>query len=250
MNTAAIILATCAWASPGHNPYQGEPAAAVDRYTDIPVTTRDKLKARMRDRRFDDFAAITRDAIKGDYEYERLRDMHFGKRTVCTQPDRSMWSDSMVERGLVYCEDGHCIIVPTVCRNVSRVTRVKPLTLPAPSPAPGPAIVNLDELPPHVIPPLTMTTTPAVINQLAEQPQQRWDFVPPHAYWHTTYWHHSPVPAIPNPPVPTIPEPSTLWMAAVGLAFLLCSNGLAARRRKAQQTTESTPCTPSTNAAS
>jgi hypothetical protein len=25
--------------------------------------------------------------------------------------------------GLVYCEQEHCLIVPTVCRNVSRVTR-------------------------------------------------------------------------------------------------------------------------------
>ena len=29
----------------------------------------------------------------------------------------------MQERGLVYCESGQCILVPTVCRNVSRIAR-------------------------------------------------------------------------------------------------------------------------------
>jgi hypothetical protein len=124
---AVVLLATCSWASPGANPYQGAPAAAVDHYTDIPVAVRDRLKARIERRQYDDVAAITRDEIRGAHEYTDLREMHFGRRTVCGQPDRSGWSDKMVERGLVYCEGGHCLIVPTVCRNVSRVTRVHQL---------------------------------------------------------------------------------------------------------------------------
>ena len=31
----------------------------------------------------------------------------------------------MQERGLVYCDSGNCILVPTVCRNVSRITRAE-----------------------------------------------------------------------------------------------------------------------------
>jgi len=36
---------------------------------------------------------------------------------------RSAWTAGMKERGLVYCEGGQCILVPTVCRNVSRISR-------------------------------------------------------------------------------------------------------------------------------
>jgi hypothetical protein len=122
---AVVLLATCSWASPGANPYQGAPAAAVDHYTDIAPAVRARLKARIERRQYDDVAAITRDDIRGAREYTDLRQMHFGKKTVCGQPDRSAWRNGHVERGLVYCEGSDCLIVPTVCRNVSRVTRVR-----------------------------------------------------------------------------------------------------------------------------
>ena len=41
----------------------------------------------------------------------------------------------MEERGLVYCEEGHCILVPTVCRNVSRIQRLARPTAIAPAAA-------------------------------------------------------------------------------------------------------------------
>ncbi len=31
----------------------------------------------------------------------------------------------MQERGLVYCDSGQCILVPTICRNVSRISRAE-----------------------------------------------------------------------------------------------------------------------------
>ena len=43
----------------------------------------------------------------------------------------------MQERGLVYCVQGVCILVPTVCRNVSRITRVPASATPAAGAAPG-----------------------------------------------------------------------------------------------------------------
>jgi hypothetical protein len=98
-------------------------AAAVDRYTDIPAVTRTALKARMAEQRYDDIAVIGRDHITGRYRYGGLRDMHFGTGRVCRTVTRLGWPAQAQERGLVYCEAGHCIIVPTVCRNVSRVTR-------------------------------------------------------------------------------------------------------------------------------
>lgn len=220
---AATLIATCLWANPGHNPYQGNVPAAVDRYTDIPADVRQRLKARMERRQFDDFAAITRDSIKGAHEYADLRSMHFGKATVCSRPDRSMWTDKMVERGLVYCEAEHCVIVPTVCRNVSRVTRLRPLTLPAATPPPAPGIIDLDSLPGDESTALEFDPpgaglpqpgiSPAPWSELSA-PQAAWRMEPPPpAYWHAPRWHSVPVPAI--------PEPSTLWLAAVGLAVLI-----------------------------
>ena len=117
------VLPQCSWDRPGANPFTGDVVAAVDRYQDIPVAVREALKARMAARRYDEIATITRDDIVGAYRYEGLRDMHFGRGTVCRSVTRDRWQPRVQERGLVYCEQGHCLIVPTVCRNVSRITR-------------------------------------------------------------------------------------------------------------------------------
>ena len=111
------------------NVFKGDTVAAVDRYADIPAPTRERLKRRMAARQYDEVAAIRRDSIEGRHRYGDLRDMHFGAGQVCRSVTRDKWAAGAVERGLVYCEDDHCLIVPTVCRNVSRVTR-----LPAPPP--------------------------------------------------------------------------------------------------------------------
>jgi len=128
---AAIALAAsgaalpqCSWDRPGVNPFMGDVVAAVDRYRDIPAPVRERLKARMQKRSYDEMVSITRDAIVGKARYDaQIRDMHFGQGSVCGTVTRARWTDKMQERGLVYCEDGHCILVPTVCRNVSRITR-------------------------------------------------------------------------------------------------------------------------------
>jgi hypothetical protein len=121
---SAPVQDACSWDRPGVNPFMGDVVAAVDRYQDIPPEVRATLKARIAKRQYDEFATIKRDTIVGAYRYENLRDMHFGKGTICRTVTRDKWSDTTQERGLVYCEQDHCLIVPTVCRNVSRVTRV------------------------------------------------------------------------------------------------------------------------------
>lgn len=132
-------LARCSWDSPGTNPYGGTLAAAVDRYTDIPEPTRAVLKARMASQRYDDIAVIGRSHITGTAAYgPELRDMHFGNGRfgngrLCRTVTRQRWAAGAEERGLVYCEAGHCIIVPTVCRNVSRITRLAPAAAAAPA---------------------------------------------------------------------------------------------------------------------
>lgn len=123
--SAGSTLPQCSWDRPGVNPFMGDVVAAVDRYQDIPAATREKLKARMKARSYDDIAVIERDAIKGQATYApEIRDMHFGPGAVCRTVTRTQWTATTQERGLVYCEDGQCILVPTVCRNVSRIRRL------------------------------------------------------------------------------------------------------------------------------
>ncbi len=119
---------TCEWSAPAHDPFQGDVPSAVDRYTDIPADTRERLKARMKQHAYDDIVSIRRDAIEGRFRYEpELLDMHFGKSRLCGTITRKTWTAEHEERGLAYCEDGHCVVVPLVCRNVSRITRKAPL---------------------------------------------------------------------------------------------------------------------------
>ncbi len=119
---ATVTLPSCSWDRPGVDPYMGSIEAAVDRYRDIPPPVRARLKEKMRARAYDDIASITRDKIQGKRSYSNLRDMHFGNGRVCRQVGRTKWKPDAIERGLVYCEGEHCLIIPTVCRNVSRVT--------------------------------------------------------------------------------------------------------------------------------
>ena len=120
------IVPTCDWDRPGNDPFMGDVVAAVDRYHDIPLDVRERLKARMVKRSYDDVVTIRRDSIQGNARYATtIRDMHFGSSRVCRTVTRSAWRPQMQERGLVYCEGSDCILVPTVCRNVSRIARAE-----------------------------------------------------------------------------------------------------------------------------
>jgi hypothetical protein len=120
----ADVLENCSWNRPGADPFMGDVVAAVDRYPDIAPQVREQLKARMRARQYDEIVVISRDAIRGKGNYDaRISDMHFGPGRVCRNVTRAGWSEQMQERGLVYCVQGACILVPTVCRNVSRITQ-------------------------------------------------------------------------------------------------------------------------------
>lgn len=121
---AAAVQPTCSWDNPGHNPYTGGVIAAIDRYTDIPEAVRSTLKRRMAEGQADDQVDISRDAIAGKNKYDAaIRDMHFGKASVCQTVTRSKWSTDRVEPAAVYCVEQHCILVPRICGNVSRITK-------------------------------------------------------------------------------------------------------------------------------
>ncbi|MGK5046378.1 MHFG family PEP-CTERM protein [Janthinobacterium sp. GB4P2] len=128
----AAVLEHCSWNRPGADPFMGDVVAAVDRYPDIAPQVREELKARMRARQYDEIVVISRDAIRGKGNYQaRISDMHFGPGRVCRNVTRSGWSEQMQERGLVYCVQGQCILVPTICRNVSRITQAPASAPPA-----------------------------------------------------------------------------------------------------------------------
>lgn len=119
-----VTQPSCAWDRPGHNPFMSDVVAAVDDYRDIPPEVRARLKRRMARHAYDDIVRIRRDSITGRATYgAAIRDMHFGTHQMCRSVTRAAWSERMQERGLVYCEGRQCVLVPTVCRNVSRITR-------------------------------------------------------------------------------------------------------------------------------
>ncbi|MGV7206715.1 MHFG family PEP-CTERM protein [Oxalobacteraceae bacterium A2-2] len=122
----STVESSCSWDNPGANRYRGTAQAAIDRYADIPERVRATLKRRMEENQPDDRVAITRDAIAGRNRYApEIRDMHFGAASVCHTVTRSQWSASRSEPAAVYCVGEHCILVPRICGNVSRITRIE-----------------------------------------------------------------------------------------------------------------------------
>jgi len=133
--TVANAPTDCSWDRPGANPYTGTAEAAIDRYTDIPESVRRKLKHRLTYGNPDDKVDIKRDTITGKSDYSpTIRDMHFGKAQMCRTVSRGKWAADRVEPGAVYCADSHCILVPAICGNVSRITRLAPGAAAAPRP--------------------------------------------------------------------------------------------------------------------
>lgn len=224
---ATVTLPSCSWDRPGADPYMGDIEAAVDRYRDIPADVRARLKARVRQRAYDDIATITRDKIEGKRSYSNLRDMHFGNGRVCRQVGRTKWKPEAVERGLIYCEGEHCLIIPTVCRNVSRVTPEAAIERKSASVAeeetidpPSSAGANMlggqrfvDEGNP--LPARTLSLEPPPGELSFDPPGGVEPPAPPEL-------PREPLPD-PSPPIPPppIPEPSTWVLMALGLAVVV-----------------------------
>ena len=139
-----VLSATCSWNRPGVDPYRGDAAGALSHYTEIPLAERRLLLRKIAAATPDDNVRIGRDSIAGAREYDPvIRDMHFGRRRLCGTVDRSGWQAARSEPAAVYCAGEHCILVPRICGNVSRVSR-----RPAPAPPrPRPARVEVIEVP-------------------------------------------------------------------------------------------------------
>lgn len=125
----SAILESCSWDNPGANPYTNTVPVALAHYMDVAPATKAKLERRMLARQYDDLVTITRDQITGTHSYQpQITDMHFGGKTtkpqICLTTPRDKWAIKRKEIGLVYCEDRTCIMVPTICNNVSRIQRI------------------------------------------------------------------------------------------------------------------------------
>lgn len=250
-------LPNCSWDAPGRNPFMGDVVAAVDRYQDIPVAVRERLKARMTERKYDDWVSIRRDSIEGRNRYDpAIRDMHFGQGSICSETTRARWTAQMQERGFVYCEQGHCILVPTVCRNVSRISRRPEAVAPAhASDAPPMALASAGGSAYPMAASFVVgkaAVLPAVVHASPESgggsgptydtvnwdtptdntsppawtapPSRGFDDVP--SFSPPINWTPSPAPTVISP----VPEPATVSMWLAGLGML----GAWARRQRRQ----------------
>lgn len=131
---------TCNWDRPGRDPFTGNIAAAVDRHQDIPPSIRMELQRKIRAGALDDVVDIRRDSITSASTRVLARlgasqpaiygpeitAMHFGSGKVCETVTRAGWSADHVERAKVFCDSGYCLLVPRICNNISRVTRIDP----------------------------------------------------------------------------------------------------------------------------
>ena len=246
-------LPSCSWDRPGHGAFTGDVVAALDRYTDIPPDVRQRLQQRMARRQYDDLVSIRRDSIEGRHRYDpHIHDMHFGERRVCGEVSRAAWGAQVQERGLVYCDSGQCILVPTVCRNVSRIARQPDAGSSTHAAADGGAggpVTPLVFDPPAAGSPEVAGDGPSFDEGVHGTPGSA-----PMMATGTSWQATPPVPAVPQgpakhidtpplfvpqppvhlPPAPTIPvpEPASWALLAVGLA------ALAALQRRASCNTQ------------
>jgi len=196
----------CHWNKPGATPYRGpvmqSVSQALARYTDIPADAAAQITSKARLLQPDTLVTITRDGVESpDGTATNLRDMHYGKDRLCAGPvERSAWKDTHAEPAFVYCSGEHCIAVPIVCGNVSRIDykpmiseRAEPLLRPGFEPEGG----YLERPIPQPIP------------RLGFEPDQR-GFTP------------SPMPRPINPPY-SVPEPSSMALLLAALASMVIS---------------------------
>ena len=238
-------LPPCSWDHPGQDPYTRDVAAAVDDYRDIPPSVRARLKRRLAAHRYDEVVAIERDRIVGRRDYDtQIRDMHFGaKGRICGTVSRAHWAAGTIERGLVYCESGECILVPTVCNNVSRIVRL-PAVVPDRPAEPLAAAPGIPTSPGAPVVAIALNTLPLSFAAVATPeaadlralsvdqgppfPRLRQPPLPLAIPTTGPPWQR-----IPPPLQPTVPEPGSWALMVIGLAAAMGIRAIRSRRRSA-----------------
>lgn len=210
----------CEW-KPAHNVYTGTPQAAIMAFEDIPLSVRQTLIERVtfHELEYSDVVAIRKSAIVGRSDYlPGIAQMHFGSAgALCKRVTRAKWSDTDSQSGIVYCEDGYCIVRPSVCNNWARIEQVKPA---GPIGADKP-VEGLIAIPAASGTPVFDTIGPLP----SEQPIRSADMVP--VYGLPTFKGAEPPPAVivlgpvfvPSVALPAVPELSVWQSMALGLAI-------------------------------
>lgn len=234
-----VLLSTCAWAAswatPGADAYTGTVEAALERYAGvIPAADLATIRAKHAARRWDAQALIGRDSITapGMALDPAIRWMHWGTGRLSETVDRSAWASDHTERGLVYCGTGPlCVLIPSVCRNVSIVTR-RPVVQAARGEATAAPAAPADMSPhggggggitfgPLALPPIVMPEVPRISIEsprpaIVSAPEPMPAPFAPVAFAAGPVY----IPA-PLPPVSPVPEPRTLALLAVGIALIV-----------------------------
>jgi len=216
-------IPVCSWNKPGANPYIGDLREAVLNQKDIPVEILHRLAHRVDRKEYDEIVSIRRDSItsdstnqKGVHKYSpHIWNMNFGSRgRVCTTVDRSKWNADSQEKAMVFCEGQYCILLPEVCRNISRVTRLSEELTNAHTIFPAieeqglpsfEAMAALDAVP-HAPP--------------GEDPGQAFSSVAVVSLTDHTSFFGGENTTPPGVPVSPVPEPSTWAMMIAGLGVL------------------------------
>lgn len=223
MSIAALALAAtvCSWNNPGMSPFMGDVVAAVDNYYEIPNNVRIVLKEKIGKHKYDDIATIARNSIQGTSSYGNLRQMHFGDGTICPAVTYD-WPVGVEERGLVFCEQNYCIIIPTVCRNVSRIDRLQTNNFLKQETREYSA--NISEATEVVIDPVAFSLSETNTEETPDDSFRTWVYS---NYSMALPFIHA---AFPIGAVAPIPEPSSGFLILLGLAAIAAFNWY--RRRK------------------
>jgi hypothetical protein len=122
LGTTVAHAAPCDWSKPGAAPYRGQSVETALAAYDMPEHARAEIAGKVKTMLEDGIALITRDKITSPQgSVWGLRDMHWSGG-MCTGPvSRQGWAADRVEAALIYCSGPHCIAIPVVCGNVSRI---------------------------------------------------------------------------------------------------------------------------------
>ncbi|MCV2369242.1 MHFG family PEP-CTERM protein [Roseateles oligotrophus] len=120
----AATTGTCDWHPSSQAAFEGPLAPLVERFQDIPIELRERLKRRIEEHQFDEVVAIQRDAIIGKQHYgDLISGLQAGVGSSCSQPSREQWSESTRELALSYCEGGYCVLITINGHHFARMSR-------------------------------------------------------------------------------------------------------------------------------
>jgi thermitase len=121
----AATTGTCDWQPSSHAAFDGPLAPLVERFQDIPIELRERLKRRIDAHQFDEVVTIQRDAIVGKQQYgNQISGLQAEVGSHCTQANREQWSSSVRELALSYCEAGYCVMVTINGHHLGRISRI------------------------------------------------------------------------------------------------------------------------------